>query len=170
MASNSSELDTLRSALEAARSVAEEAQAAVDNLIGEQAELPQRKQRALEAGDGATFALLQQAQTTHPARLYFAQVTLLKAQQAVTEAEHAVIDAEMKPLLAKHEELTAAMQAAMAKQAANGNEIDNRRRRVRTLIDLKRRYAEKLFALQTDFEHSARLDTAPVVRSLIHAH
>lgn len=170
MAKQDSTLDTLRTALEAARAEVEAAQAKVDALISEQADIPAAQQAALRDGDGVAYAILGQRERELPAALYFAQAQLLTAQQAAQDAERSLVEAELGPLMAKHQALSAAFAEAAAAQAANGNEIERRRQRIRMLAGQKRHFADELAKLAAEHDYRQRVAAAPVVRALNFAH
>lgn len=164
------DLEALRAHLEAARTVYETAQARLDELISEQADLPSRKRQALAHGDGGQFALLQQRVESIPAELYFASVQKVRAQAAIQDAERAVLQAELAPLLAEYGRLSEALSEAQKAVNAVGHQVETRRGRMRMIADQRRRLDDKLAELQSDFEKQSRLAAAPVMRALNFAH
>lgn len=173
MASNTTttqDVDALRSELEAARAAGEAAQAKVDALISEQADIPSGQQAALRDGDGVAYAILCQRERDLPAALYFAQVQQLKARLAVYEAETALLDAELVPLKAEYAEADAAVAEALKRRGGPSVEIQNRLSRKRMIIGQKQTISAKLEQVQNDYLYQQRAANAPVMRSLIHAH
>jgi len=173
MASNTAgtqDIDALRSALEAARAEAEAAQAKVDGLISEQADIPSGQQAALRDGDGVAYAILGQRERELPGALYFAQVQALKARLAVYAAESALLEAELVPLKAEYDEADAAVNEALKARGRPGMEIQNRLQRKRMIVSQKQAVADKLEQVQTDYLRQQRAAHAPVMRALNFAH